>query len=391
MMAGINKVAGRKAAVAVIGDSTFFHSGVTPLIDARYNESAGPRHRARQPHHGDDRATRATPGPGCTPTARRGRRSTSQRSARASACAARRSTRSTTRCVDVALKARARRPRPRRPGRARRPASLMTRERPSTVAVDDERCNLCGLCLDLGCPALVAGEVAVTITDDCTGCGVCVAVCGRGALALEPRRSSRRARVNGTTTVSLAGVGGQGIILGAAMLANAAMADGLDVKASEVKGMAQRGGSVLSTVRFGTPRLLAGRPARRRGHRHRAARGPPWPRPARAARHARLRDDAHRSGQRAARREGVSGRHRSRGRGARGPPDRSSTPRRWPRGRQRARRQRRPARRRQPRASVLARRLGARPRGRRPGEDPRRQPARVRPRARRRRRAGGLP
>lgn len=57
--------------------------------------------------------------------------------------------------------------------------------------------------------------------------------------------------MNGVTTVSLAGVGGQGIILGAAVLANAAMLAGLDVKASEVKGMAQRGGSVVSTVRFG--------------------------------------------------------------------------------------------------------------------------------------------
>jgi indolepyruvate ferredoxin oxidoreductase beta subunit len=57
--------------------------------------------------------------------------------------------------------------------------------------------------------------------------------------------------VNGATTVSLVGVGGQGILLGAAVLAEAAMAEGLDVKASEVKGMAQRGGSVLSTVRFG--------------------------------------------------------------------------------------------------------------------------------------------
>jgi indolepyruvate ferredoxin oxidoreductase beta subunit len=57
--------------------------------------------------------------------------------------------------------------------------------------------------------------------------------------------------VNGTTTVSLVGVGGQGILLGAAVLAETAMADGMDVKASEVKGMAQRGGSVLSTVRFG--------------------------------------------------------------------------------------------------------------------------------------------
>jgi indolepyruvate ferredoxin oxidoreductase beta subunit len=57
--------------------------------------------------------------------------------------------------------------------------------------------------------------------------------------------------VSGTTTVSLVGVGGQGILLAAAILAQTAAAEGLDVKASEVKGMAQRGGSVLSTVRFG--------------------------------------------------------------------------------------------------------------------------------------------
>jgi indolepyruvate ferredoxin oxidoreductase beta subunit len=57
--------------------------------------------------------------------------------------------------------------------------------------------------------------------------------------------------VNDVTTVSLAGVGGQGIILGAALLSRAALEDGYDVKASEVKGMAQRGGSVVSTIRFG--------------------------------------------------------------------------------------------------------------------------------------------
>ena len=57
--------------------------------------------------------------------------------------------------------------------------------------------------------------------------------------------------MNETTTVTLAGVGGQGILLGAAVLAETAAGAGLEVKASEVKGMAQRGGSVLSTVRFG--------------------------------------------------------------------------------------------------------------------------------------------
>jgi len=57
--------------------------------------------------------------------------------------------------------------------------------------------------------------------------------------------------VNAVTTVALVGVGGQGILLATAVLSQAALADGHDVKASEVKGMAQRGGSVVSTVRFG--------------------------------------------------------------------------------------------------------------------------------------------
>lgn len=57
--------------------------------------------------------------------------------------------------------------------------------------------------------------------------------------------------MNGATTVSLVGVGGQGILMAAAILAETAVAAGFEVKASEVKGMSQRGGSVLSTVRFG--------------------------------------------------------------------------------------------------------------------------------------------
>jgi indolepyruvate ferredoxin oxidoreductase beta subunit len=53
------------------------------------------------------------------------------------------------------------------------------------------------------------------------------------------------------TTVVLAGVGGQGTILAADVLAKVAVAAGHDVKLSEVHGMAQRGGSVDTVVRFG--------------------------------------------------------------------------------------------------------------------------------------------
>ena len=54
-----------------------------------------------------------------------------------------------------------------------------------------------------------------------------------------------------TVNVSLVGVGGQGIILTADILAKTAALAGLDVKKSEIHGMAQRGGSVTSQVRFG--------------------------------------------------------------------------------------------------------------------------------------------
>ena len=55
-----------------------------------------------------------------------------------------------------------------------------------------------------------------------------------------------------TINVSLVGVGGQGILLTANMLARTAAIAGMDVKKSEIHGMAQRGGSVISSVRFGT-------------------------------------------------------------------------------------------------------------------------------------------
>jgi len=51
--------------------------------------------------------------------------------------------------------------------------------------------------------------------------------------------------------VVLAGVGGQGAVLTARVLAETALSAGYDVKTSEVHGMAQRGGSVVSMVRWG--------------------------------------------------------------------------------------------------------------------------------------------
>lgn len=54
-----------------------------------------------------------------------------------------------------------------------------------------------------------------------------------------------------TKSILLAGVGGQGILRASDIISLALMAAGYDVKKSEVHGMAQRGGSVTSHVRYG--------------------------------------------------------------------------------------------------------------------------------------------
>ena len=53
------------------------------------------------------------------------------------------------------------------------------------------------------------------------------------------------------TNILVVGIGGQGVMTAAEMLARAALAQGFDVKKTEVAGMAQRGGVVSSHVRFG--------------------------------------------------------------------------------------------------------------------------------------------
>lgn len=57
--------------------------------------------------------------------------------------------------------------------------------------------------------------------------------------------------MSNTTNIMLTGVGGQGILLASEIISKAALEAGFDVKKSEVHGMAQRGGSVVSNVTYG--------------------------------------------------------------------------------------------------------------------------------------------
>lgn len=53
--------------------------------------------------------------------------------------------------------------------------------------------------------------------------------------------------------ILIVGVGGQGTLLASRVLGKYALEQGQDVKLSEVHGMAQRGGSVMTYVRMATP------------------------------------------------------------------------------------------------------------------------------------------
>ncbi len=109
----------------------------------------------------------------------------------------------------------------------------------------------------------------------CVGCGMCVQVCQFAAIEEVPTTgqliSNLKFQISNPgrsflpfaflllpfgglmtiTNISLVGVGGQGILLASEVLSRAAMLAGRDVKKTEVHGMAQRGGSVVSQIRFG--------------------------------------------------------------------------------------------------------------------------------------------
>jgi len=172
--------------VSVIGDSTFFHSGVTGLMEMAYNMGRFTVVIL------DNRTTAMTgfqdhPGTGVTLQ------------------------KDPTSSVDIEMLARSlgihnvRVVDPWDLEECRRVLSEeMNRDAPSVVisrracvlldraqerqsySVLQEACNDCGLCMRIACPALVKrGEEITILTDACVGCGVCAQVCKREAIQSE--------------------------------------------------------------------------------------------------------------------------------------------------------------------------------------------------------------
>jgi len=177
----------RRAVVGVIGDSTFFHSGITPLVDIVHN-------RARTVSIVLDNSTTAMTGRQTHPGT--ARTLAGEETAPVSIAALGRALGIPTviesdaydmpalgAALDEALAA---------PGAAllvNRGACVLLHRTPHgpPLAVDDTLCDGCRRCLMVACPALsLAGEgkAARARVDRalCTGCRVCEAHCDRGAL-----------------------------------------------------------------------------------------------------------------------------------------------------------------------------------------------------------------
>ncbi|MBU1669721.1 MAG: indolepyruvate ferredoxin oxidoreductase subunit alpha [Actinobacteria bacterium] len=178
---------GSHRVVSVLGDSTFFHSGVTGLMEMAYNNG---RYTVVIL---DNRTTAMTgfqhhPGTGITLQEDESSMVDMEMLARSLGI-------KNVRVVDPYDLEECRRVLTEEMNRdapsvviSRRECVLKVRDRePVYYQVMQGVCNECGLCMGIACPALVKrGEEILILPDSCTGCGVCAQVCKHEAI--EPVR-----------------------------------------------------------------------------------------------------------------------------------------------------------------------------------------------------------
>ena len=130
----------------------------------------------------------------------------------------------------------------------RRPCLLIKRDkfRKGMCHVNADKCRSCRSCLKVGCPAISLENGKAVIDRTSAWAAPCAP---RSAPSTPSKR--RKSNMSNVKSALLVGVGGQGAILISKIMSNGFMQAGFDVKQSEVHGMAQRGGSVSTQVRWG--------------------------------------------------------------------------------------------------------------------------------------------
>lgn len=174
---------GASHSVAVIGDSTFLHSGVTGLINAVYNQSgitllildnSTTGMTGHQQHPATGKNLKGEPVPVvlldelCKACGVKDVAIVDAYDVKAVESAVKAAIASSE--VSVII--------------AQRPCALLDKSPKPKMKVDN--CKNCGLCMKLGCPAISKGENGVKIDPiQCTGCGVCAKVCPFGSFTKE--------------------------------------------------------------------------------------------------------------------------------------------------------------------------------------------------------------
>ena len=176
-----------KNSVAVIGDSTFIHSGITGLIDAVYNKAPVTVIIL------DNRTTGMTGHQNHPATGKTIKNEPTYELDLAEVCRA--VGVPNVRTVDPGDLAELERAVKEELAKdevsviiAKKPCALLTKKLYNGFRVDEEKCKKCKACLKLGCPAIVNGKDGITIDVSlCTECGLCKGVCKFGAIEGEVR------------------------------------------------------------------------------------------------------------------------------------------------------------------------------------------------------------
>lgn len=188
MSHGVDKALGReqsKKTVAVIGDSTFVHSGITGLVDAVYNKGTSTVLILDNSTTG---MTGHQPNPATGKTIKNEQTHQLDLEMVSRACGV-----NSVRTVDAYNMAEVERVIKEELAKeevsviiAKRPCVLLSKEVKPTYKIDTDKCTKCKMCMKIGCPAILKkadGSVEI-IKEQCNGCGLCTQMCKFGAISL---------------------------------------------------------------------------------------------------------------------------------------------------------------------------------------------------------------